>query len=87
MYTKLSKINNFTGRDPFGSHKSKQMFVYSLQTKYKGCELALEEPHYHLILVPQYCGFILVKLVFSLVILTIILILLLVNNNNNNNIS
>ena len=48
------KIYRTSGRDTFGSHTSRQMSVYKIQTKYycnSCCELVFEETYCHIALV------------------------------------
>ena len=49
IYTKLSKSHNdkiFTGRDLFGSYRSRQMFVYMHHTECKQLELLPGMSHF-----------------------------------------
>ena len=57
-------------------HRGRCLYTCSKQNM-KGCEVVLEESHYHIILVPWYCGFILVNLVYSTLLIIILMLLLL----------
>ena len=60
VFIHLSKINTatiFTGRDTFGSRK---LEAYSVQ-KVNNWELTHGTAHYYIILISQYCNFILIN--------------------------
>ena len=66
IYTLLFDINNYTGQDPFGSHTLWQIFfIYAPGNNVNDCELVLEEGRYHMILVLQKCGLVLVNFMYS----------------------
>jgi len=58
--------NIFTGCDPFGSHKLKEMFIHILQKKnINGCKLVLEEADCCVVLISQHSKFMPVNFMYS----------------------